>query len=59
MFDEDQVAVELVSGYLTVTHPHEVAMYGRTFADLAALAVHGAAARTLITEAVTALSKHG
>lgn len=55
MFDDEQIAVELVSGYLTVTHPHEIALYAQTFADLAALAVYGAQARALITAALAAL----
>jgi len=32
-------------------------MYARTFADLAAQAVYGAAARALITSAITALDE--
>lgn len=35
------VNVELVSGYLTVTQPTEVAMYGAVFDRLLGLAVHG------------------
>lgn len=55
LFDSTQVNVELISGYLTITQPSEVAMYAETFAELAALAVYGAAARTLITSALDAL----
>ncbi|MFE4594131.1 helix-turn-helix domain-containing protein [Streptomyces laurentii] len=55
IYDATQVNVELISGYLTVTQPSEVAMYADTFAELAALAVYGAAARTLITSVVDAL----
>ncbi|RKR91451.1 helix-turn-helix protein [Micromonospora pisi] len=55
MFDDAEVAVELVSGHLTVTQPREVAMYADTFSRLASLAVHGAAARALITSAIDAL----
>ncbi|MFI0220577.1 helix-turn-helix domain-containing protein [Streptomyces lydicus] len=50
-----QVNVELVSGYLTITQPSEVAMYAEAFAELAALAVYGAPARALITSALDAL----
>ncbi|WP_308404717.1 Scr1 family TA system antitoxin-like transcriptional regulator [Streptomyces sp. XM4011] len=59
LFDDDQVNVELVAAYLTVTQPNEVAAYARTFAALADLAVHGDAARQLIENAVEALSAPG
>ncbi|MFI8422339.1 helix-turn-helix domain-containing protein [Streptomyces sp. NPDC085479] len=55
IYDTTQVNVELISGYLTITQPSEVAMYAETFAELAALAVHGAPARALITSAMDAL----
>lgn len=57
MFDDDQVGVELVSGHLTVTRPSEVAMYAQVFAELAEVAVYGAAARSLITAAIDALGE--
>ncbi|RKN39735.1 helix-turn-helix domain-containing protein [Streptomyces hoynatensis] len=56
IYDAAQVNVELVSGYLTLTQPREVAMYADTFAELAELAVYGAAARALIT---SAMDSHG
>ncbi|MER8101856.1 helix-turn-helix transcriptional regulator [Kitasatospora sp. NPDC094016] len=55
IYDTAQVSVELVSGYLTVTQPSEIAMYGRAFAELGELAVHGAKARQLITNALDSL----
>ncbi|MEU0691576.1 helix-turn-helix domain-containing protein [Streptomyces uncialis] len=55
IFDKAQVNVELVSGYLTITQPSEVAMYAATFAELADLAVYGARARALIAAAVGSL----
>ncbi|MEZ0091129.1 helix-turn-helix domain-containing protein [Streptacidiphilus sp. EB129] len=55
VYDDEQVNVELVSAHLTVTQPHEVAMYGQTFADLAALARYGGNARRLIGAAIQAL----
>jgi len=55
MFDDEQVAVELVSGHLTVTQPREIAMYAQAFGELAAIAVYGGAARSLIAGAVEAL----
>lgn len=55
IYDAAQVNVELISGYLTLTQPSEVAMYAETFAELADLAVYGATARALITSAMDAL----
>jgi hypothetical protein len=54
MFDDTEVNVELVSGYLTVTQPREVALYAQAFAELSELAVYGAKARRLITDAIDA-----
>ena len=48
IFDSEQVAVELVSGHLTITQPREIAMYAQTFARLAEIAVYGARARDLL-----------
>jgi hypothetical protein len=55
IFDGKQVSVELISGFLTITQPGEVAMYADTFARLADLAVYGAAARKLVAAAIDAL----
>ncbi|MFE4973542.1 helix-turn-helix domain-containing protein [Kitasatospora sp. NPDC056651] len=55
IFDSAQVNVELVSGYLTITQPSEIAMYAETFGELAELAVYGTAARELITDAAALL----
>ncbi|GHF37112.1 transcriptional regulator [Streptomyces morookaense] len=55
IYDAAQVNVELVSGYLTITQPSEVAMYADTFAELADMAVYGTQARALITAAMDAL----
>jgi transcriptional regulator with XRE-family HTH domain len=51
LFDEAEVAVELTSGYLRITRPHEIADYVRTFTSLAATSVHGANAHQLISAA--------
>jgi transcriptional regulator with XRE-family HTH domain len=56
VFDERQVNVELVSGWLTLTQPREIAMYAKAFSDLSDLAVRGAKARALITKAIDSLS---
>ncbi|MFI5618951.1 helix-turn-helix domain-containing protein [Streptomyces sp. NPDC051567] len=55
IYDASQVNVELVSGYLTITQPSEIAAYADMFAGMAEMAVYGPKARTLITEAVNAL----
>jgi transcriptional regulator with XRE-family HTH domain len=55
IFDDDRVLVETPTAELTVTQPREIAIYARTFAELASMAVHGAAARSLITAAINSL----
>ena len=55
IYDQAQVTVELVSGYLTITQPSEIAMYAQAFTDLSVVAVHGATARSLISGAIDAL----
>ncbi|WP_433020578.1 helix-turn-helix domain-containing protein [Kribbella sp. CA-294648] len=55
IFDNHQANVELVSGFLTITHPREIAMYAETFSTLTKLAVYGSPARNLIRSALRAL----
>ncbi|MFF8566611.1 helix-turn-helix domain-containing protein [Streptomyces albidoflavus] len=55
IFDAAQVNVELISGYLTITQPREVAAYAQAFTELAELAVHGTSARALIDRACGSL----
>ncbi|MGH3735630.1 MAG: helix-turn-helix domain-containing protein [Micromonosporaceae bacterium] len=55
IYDNTQVNVELVSGYLTITQPREIAMYDRTFLALADHAVYGSEARTRIQAAIGSL----
>lgn len=57
MFDDVQVAVELVSGHLTVTQPREIAMYAQVFAELADAAVYGGVARSRIMAAISMISE--
>jgi hypothetical protein len=54
LFDSVQVNVELVSGFLTITQPREIAMYEKGFAELAEAAVYGTHARALIASAISA-----
>lgn len=55
IYDTAQVNVELVSGYLTITQPSEIAMYEQVFSELSGLALRGAAARALIAAAIDTL----
>ncbi|MFJ1708533.1 DUF5753 domain-containing protein [Kitasatospora sp. NPDC088346] len=55
LFDNDQASVETLTAEVTVTQPRELADYHRAFAALAAMAVHGAAARALVTAAIDSL----
>lgn len=52
IFDNALANVELVSGFLTITQPREVAMYADSFTTLSKLAVHGSRARQLISAAL-------
>ncbi|WP_184720671.1 Scr1 family TA system antitoxin-like transcriptional regulator [Streptosporangium saharense] len=56
--DGTLVTVELVSGYLSVTRPEEVALYRATWDRLWALAVNGLAAVALIRAALERLDRH-
>ncbi|MFE3766974.1 helix-turn-helix domain-containing protein [Streptomyces sp. NPDC059104] len=55
LFDSRQASVELLTAAVNVTAPSEIATYGKAFSELSKIAVHGAAARTLISEAITSL----
>jgi transcriptional regulator with XRE-family HTH domain len=55
IFDEERVLVELVAAEVTVTQPHEIELYERTFTELAKVAAYGAAARTVTAPALEAL----
>jgi hypothetical protein len=56
LFDDQQLHVELVSGFLTISQPREIAMYAKGFAELAASAVYGPEAKRLITNALRELA---
>jgi len=55
IYDSEQAAAELVSGYLTLTQPREVALYEQAFTELSEIAVFGPDSRRLITAALEAL----
>ncbi len=55
ILDDEQVVIETVSAKITVEQAGELDLYGRTFAELSAMAVTGAPARQLITAAISML----
>jgi hypothetical protein len=55
IFDGARVLVETPSAELTISQPREVDVYLRTFTELAAMAVYGSAARSLIAAAIAVL----
>ncbi|MEV6952520.1 helix-turn-helix transcriptional regulator [Streptomyces sp. NPDC051183] len=55
LFDSRQASVELLTAAVNVSAPSEVATYSKAFSELSKIAVHGAPARTLISEAITSL----
>jgi transcriptional regulator with XRE-family HTH domain len=55
IFDDARVHVELLSAQVTVTVPGEIVVYLRAFDQLTELAVFGADARGLVTDAIDAL----
>lgn len=51
IFDESRVLIETPTAELAITQPREIAVYLRTFRELAAMAVYGSHARELISQA--------
>lgn len=58
VFDEALVRIELLTAEVNISSRSEIGEYIRAFAELSALAVHGASARGLITDAIAALEAH-
>lgn len=56
IYDEARVFVELVSAAVTITQPHEIALYVKCFQDLGSAAVYGDEARSRIEGAIDALA---
>lgn len=56
VYGTEQVAVELVGAYLTITQPKEIALYEQVFSELSELALFGPAIRRPIAQALEALS---
>ncbi len=57
ILDEALVQFDTYSAELSLVRPDEIALYGRAFERLAALAVYGAESRALITAALEHLAK--
>ncbi|PVE07135.1 helix-turn-helix domain-containing protein [Streptomyces scopuliridis] len=55
LFDDQQASVELLTAAVNVSAPSEIAVYAKAFSQLAEIAVYGADARVLITEAIHSL----
>lgn len=58
VYGEAAVSIELVSAIISITQPHEIALYVKCFDDLARAAVRGKAARALMSRAIAALGQH-
>ncbi|RZS37479.1 helix-turn-helix protein [Herbihabitans rhizosphaerae] len=59
IFDESRVQVEGISAGLDITQPREIALHTKAFALLQQSALHGQAARQLITNALAELKHDG
>jgi transcriptional regulator with XRE-family HTH domain len=55
IMDEALVQFDTYTAEMSLIRPDEIALYGRAFERLAALAVYGAEARTMISDALSAL----
>ena len=55
--DSDLVTIELLSGFLSLTHPDEIGAYVTAWEHLFSIAAQGKAARTLIKDALAALDE--
>ncbi|WP_406138652.1 helix-turn-helix domain-containing protein [Streptomyces sp. NBC_01089] len=55
IYDQTQAQIELLTAQVNVTAPSEVSQYLKAFGELSKVAVHGAAARALITNAIDSL----
>jgi transcriptional regulator with XRE-family HTH domain len=53
--DDSLVTIEMLTGFLSLTHPDEIAAYATAWEQLASIAARGRAARAIIRRALTAL----
>jgi len=54
--DSSLVTIEMLTGFLSLTHPDEIRAYVTAFEQLLSIAVRGKAARALIHDAIAALA---
>jgi transcriptional regulator with XRE-family HTH domain len=57
--DSDLVTIEMLTGFLSLTHPDEIAAYVTAWEQLYSIAVRGRKARALIRDALAALDEAG
>jgi transcriptional regulator with XRE-family HTH domain len=55
IFDDAQVNVELISSYLTITQPREIAEYEKEFRALSGIAIRGPEARAFLASLIESL----
>jgi hypothetical protein len=53
--DESLVTIEMLTGFLSLTHPEEIRSYVTAWQQLMSIALRGKAARALIRDAIDAL----
>ena len=57
MMNLPTVTIEMLSGFLSLTHRDEVAAYVQAWAELDSIALHHGDARALVRRAITALDQ--
>ncbi|WP_415940327.1 helix-turn-helix domain-containing protein [Streptomyces sp. 039-1] len=55
VYDDKLVSIEFLSAEVNITQPSEIVLYLKAFEQLRGMAVYGAAARALLTKALSAL----
>ena len=55
--DSDLVTIEMLSGFLSLTHPDEIGAYVTAWEHLFSIAVRGKSARALVKDAIAALDE--
>lgn len=55
--DSDLVTIDMLSGFLSLTHPDEIRAYVTAWEHLFSIAVRGKPARALVKDAIAALDE--
>jgi transcriptional regulator with XRE-family HTH domain len=55
--DSEQITIEMLTGFLSLTHPEEIRAYVTAWEQLFSIAVRGTEARALVTEALAAIDQ--